>query len=447
MERENFNSRLGMLLAMVGSAVGLGNIWRFPYLVGEYGGAAFIILYIVFVFLLSMPILLSEFIIGRFSRLNAYGAYDKVAPNTLWRYVGFLSVLSPFLIIAYYDVVGGWSMHYFFQACSFSFTSMCDNDIATMFSRYISSPFAPLFGMGLFLAMTCLVVQFGVQSGIEKFGKIMMPLLFFVIIGIVIWVMTLPGASEGVKYLFKPDFSKVTGKTLVAAMGQAFFSLSLGCGTMLTYASYAKKSDNILKSSLQIAFADLLFAVLASCMILPGVFAFGVDPGEGPGLIFQTLPMMFASMPMGSIVAIFFFLAVLIAALTSTISMLEVTIAYLVEEHKMSRKLASSSCFAVLLVLGVLCSLSFGPLSNFKIFGFVIFDAFDGLAANILMPFGGILACLFVGWKMKKPDVFAELTNEGSLRFVSKIYPLIYFFIRIVAPVGILVVTVSNWLL
>lgn len=434
-----------MLLAMVGSAVGLGNIWRFPYLVGVHGGAAFIILYVIFVFLLSLPLLLSEFIIGRASRLNAYGAYDKLAPNTIWRYVGFLSVLSPFLIIAYYDVVGGWSLHYFFEACAMSFSQ--SSEIAGMFSNHISSPFAPLFTMGLFLLMTCVVVLMGVQSGIERFGKIMMPLLFFVILAIAIWVITLPGASEGVKYLFKPDFSKVTGKTLVAAMGQAFFSLSLGCGTMLTYASYAKKSDNIGSSSLQIAFADLLFAILASCAILPGVFAFGVDPGEGPGLIFETLPMMFAAMPLGSLVAIFFFLAVLIAALTSTISMLEVVIAYLVEEHHASRKAAVWGCFSVLFLLGVLCSMSFGPLKDVTILGKTIFDCFDFLAANILMPFGGILACVFVGWKMKKPDVYAELTNEGSLRFMSKIYPLIYFFIRYVAPAGILCVTISNFLL
>jgi len=444
-ERENFGSRLGMLMAMTGSAVGLGNIWRFPYLVGTNGGAAFIAIYLVCSVVLCIPVMLSEFMIGRRSRKSAYMAYDTLAPGTLWKWAGPITVICPLMVLSFYDVVGGWSVQYFIKSLTFSFPSDFSNEAASrMFSSFISSDILPLLTMLAFLTMTATIVFFGVKSGIEAFGKVMMPVLFFVILAIAVWTMLLPGASAGLEFMFKPDFSKIDMKVCLSAMGQAFFSLSLGAGTMLTYASYANSSVDINKSSLQIAGMDVLFAIVAGCAILPATFAYGMDPGQGPGLIFETLPMVFSKMPLGSVIAIFFFGSVMVAALTSTVSQYEVAVAFLAEEKGYSRKKAVLLVYVAMIVTGVLCSLSFGSLSDVKIFGKTLFDFFDFTSANVLIPIGAMFACLFVGWKMKKPDVRDEFTNSGSIAFNQKIYPLVYFLIRYVAPVGIAVVALSN---
>jgi len=444
--REEFNSRLGMLMAIVGSAVGLGNIWRFPFLVGAFGGAAFIFVYVICVFVLSIPIMLSEMTIGRSSGSNAFGAYKVLAPGTKWHLVGALTIVIPMIIISYYNVIGGWSIDYLIKACSLNFTDS-SVDLSAMFGKFISSVWPPIFALLACFLVTIFIVLGGVKKGIEKFGKIMMPILFLVMLVIALWVAFLPGASEGLLYLFKPDFSKITPDVCVAAMGQAFFSLSLGAGTMVTYSSYIKKEENLMLSSVRIALLDLAFAILASAAIMPAAFAYGIDPGQGPSLIFETLPFIFSQMPFGAAVAILFFLAVVVAALTSTVSLFEVGIAYLTEEKGISRKRASFRLFFIIFSVGVLCSLSFGPLSGFKIFGYTIFDSLDGLVANIFMPVTGFLSCVFVGWVMKKPDVKAELTNEGKLKSNIRIYPLVYFLIRYVAPAGILIISLVDKLL
>ena len=444
MERENFGNRFGVLVAMAGSAIGLGNLWRFPYLVGSYGGAAFIFVYIFCVFLLCLPIFMSEVIVGRRSRANAYGAFKKLAPGTRWKWLGAISVITPVIVVSYYSVVGGWSVEYFLKACTLEFTAGVSRaDMGSMFSSFITSVWSPIVGHTIFLLLTAAIVISGVKSGIEKFGKIMMPLLFVLIIVIAARAATLPGAGEGFRYLFRPDFSKIDASVCSAALGQAFFSLSLGVGTILTYGSYVSKKENICVSSTYTATADFLFALLASCAIMPAVFAFGLNPQEGPGLVFETLPFIFSNMPLGWLVAILFFLALIVAALTSSISLYEVGVAYLVEEKHYSRRGASILLFVVAWLLGILCSLSFGPLADFRIFGQTVFNLFDKLSANVLMPAGGLLLVIFVGWVMKKSDVVDELTNGGSLKTNVRMSGFIYFLIRYVCPLAVLAVFAS----
>lgn len=448
MQRENFSGRFGVLVAMAGSAIGLGNLWRFPYMVGTNGGAAFIFVYILFVFLLSLPILFSEFIVGRRSQTNAFGAIRILAPGSHWKWVGVLSIVTPMIIVSYYSVIGGWSIEYFFKSCTFGFTEYVTNEeLDNMFNAFISSRWAPLFGHTAFLALTAFVVMGGVKSGIERFGKVMMPILFVVVVLIAIRAMTLPGAVDGIRYLFKPDFSKIDAGVCAAALGQSFYSLSLGCGTMITYASYVKKTENIVSSGVSIAVFDLLFALIACCAIMPAVFAFGLSPQEGPSLVFKTLPFIFSKMPLGGIVAILFFFSLLVAALTSSISMFEVGVAYFVEEKKLSRLLSCVVVFLITWIIGVFCSLSFGPLSSLKILGNTIFDFFDKLSANWLMTLGSLFIVLFVGWKLSPSDIRDELTNGGQIASNNRLFPVILFFIRFIAPAAIAIIFLSNVLL
>lgn len=448
MNRENFGNRFGVLVAMAGSAIGLGNLWRFPYMVGAYGGAAFIFVYIVFVFLLCLPILVAEVLIGRKSHTNAFGAFKKLAPGTKWKWVGALMVITPLLVVSYYSVIGGWSIEYFFKACTMEFThsSVSESEFGTMFGSFVSSVWAPLVGHTIFLAVTALIVVSGVKSGIERFGKVMMPVLFVIVIIIAVRSATLPGAREGLVWLFRPDFSKIDASVCAAALGQGFFSLSVGFGIMLTYASYIKKQENIAISSVYTAISDLVFAIIASCAIMPAVFAFGLDSKEGPGLVFETLPFIFSQMPLGSLIAILFFLALIVAALTSSISLYEVGVAYFVEERHYSRKKALAVIFTVTWILGIFASLSFGPLADIHVAGNTIFNFLDRLSANFLMPLGALLIVVFVGWKMGRDDVRDEFTNGGTLLGNSRVFGLVYFLIRYIAPLAIIVIFLTNLL-
>lgn len=446
MKRENFGSRFGVLMAMAGSAVGLGNLWRFPYMVGTYGGAAFICVYVLFVFLLCLPILCAEVIIGRRSQTNAFRAFDRLAPGTPWKWLGILMVLTPMIVVSYYSVIGGWSVEYLLKSVTLEFTrnSPTQEELGSIFGAYISSVWRPIVEHTVFLGMTALVVVGGVKNGIEKFGKVMMPLLFLIVIAIAVRSVTLPGAGDGLAYLFRPDFSKIDASVCTAALGQAFFSLSVGFGIMLTYSSYVSKKENIAASSAYTAIADFVFALIASCAIMPAVFSFGLSPQAGPGLVFETLPFIFSQMPMGGLVAILFFLALLVAALTSSVSIFEVGVAYLVEEKHITRKAASAIVYAITWVVGILCSLSFGPLSGFHIFGDTIFNFLDKLSANVLMTTGALLIVLFVGWKMKRHEVEEEFTNGGTLKVNSRLFGPLYFIIRYIAPIAVAVILVSN---
>ena len=447
MVREKFGSRFGVLMAMVGSAVGLGNMWRFPYLVSEHGGAAFVFVYVISVLFICLPIFFAEFIIGRRSQSNAFRAFEVLAPGTGWKWVGFAAITAPVVILSYYCVVGGWSIQYFFRSCTFGFTELVTQEyLDSMFAGFISSTWAPILGHTIFLALTGLIVLGGIKTGIERFGKVMMPILYLIVVVIAVWTATLPGASEGLAFLFKPDFSAITPSVCAAALGQAFFSLSLGYGTMLTYASYVSKEENIASSSVQIALSDLVFSLIASCAIMPAVFAFSLNTQGGPGLVFQTLPYIFSQMPLGGLVAILFFLSLIVAALTSSISLFEVGVAYLTEEKKMSRRKSVLILFSIIWVVGIFCSLSFGPLSHVKILGNTIFDFLDKLSANFLMTIGSLLVVIFVGWKMKKPDVFDEFTNGGTINKNAEIFRIVWPLIRYVAPIAVLIIFVSNLL-
>lgn len=447
MKRDSFGSRFGALVAMAGSAVGLGNLWRFPYLVGENGGAAFIIVYIVFVFLLCLPIFISEFVVGRRSQKNAYAAFRDLSGGSAWRWVGLFTIIVPLIVLSYYSVIGGWSVEYLLKSLTLSFTGEATQSVFhSMFTDFVSSTWAPLFAHTAFLGATTLIVMVGIKGGIEKFSKIMMPVLFFMVLAIAIYSLTLPGASAGLDYLFNPDFSKITGKACAAALGQAFFSLSLGFGTIMTYASYVDKKENILFQSSATAVSDLMFALIAGVAIMPAVFAFGLDPQSGPGLVFETLPFVFGQMPAGGFVAILFFLALLVAALTSSISMLEVAVAYLVEEKKFSRIGACVLLFVICWTVGAMCSLSFGPLSHIQIGGGNLFDFFDNLSSNILMTLGSLLTVLFVGWRMKKTDVYDEFTNGGTLSRNARIFGILWFLIRYICPLTIIIIFLSGLL-
>ena len=444
--RDAFGSSFGVLVALAGSAVGLGNLWRFPYLVGENGGAAFILIYLGFVFLVGLPILLSEFIIGRRSQAAARGAFKVLAPGSRWSIAGVLAVLCCTLILSFYSVVGGWGIEYLLKAFRFDFTSGKDAAFSTLFTSFTASSWKPLLCHTVFLAVTALIVVFGVKNGIEKFSKVMMPVLFVIMLGIAVRSLTLPDAGAGIDYLFRPDWSKVSADTFLAALGQAFFSLSLGSGMVITYGSYVSRKENIVALSAKTAVADTLFALIAGCAIMPAVFAFGISPGEGPGLVFITLPYIFGQLPLGGFIAILFFLALLLAALTSSISVMEVIVAFCIEEFKLRRKAAVALCFAVLWVLGCLCSLSMGLLGDWKVFGKTIFDLFDFVSANVLMLVGGLLVVLFAGWKLGRKVVHDELTNSGALRIPEWFLDTLLFLIRYLAPAAIAVIAIFQWI-
>ena len=448
-ERENFGSRMAVIMAFAGSAIGLGNIWRFPYLVGQDGGAAFVIIYVIATLVISLPIFFAESIIGRRTGANCRGAFISLGEGTKWPYLGFLMVFTPLWIVSYYSVVGGWSLEYLVQALRLDFIHSAPEAVSGSFERFISRTWAPLAFHLAFLGITVAIVALGVKSGIEKFSKVCLPVLFVLVVLIAVYSLTLPGAQKGVAYLFKPDFSKLTIRSCLDALGQSFFSMSLGMGIIITYSSYVSKKENLMVSGAGTAISDLLFAILAGVAIMPAVFAAGIEPGSGPGLIFDTLPYIFSQMGLqmpwvSSIAAILFFLTILFAALTSSISLIEVGVAYLTEERGFKRGWACVLLFAVTGFLGGLCSLSFGPLADVKVFGMGFFDLFDTLASNVLLTLGGLLVVLFVGWKMDKADVYDEFTNGGTKRRNVRMFNFFYFLIRYVAPVGVAILFISN---
>lgn len=442
MARDNFGSRFGALVAMAGSAVGLGNLWRFPFLMGENGGAAFIIIYIALCFLICLPIFISEFVVGRRSQKNAFAAFRDLSGGSNWKWVGLITIIVPMIVLSYYSVIGGWSIDYLIKSVTLSFNGSADSHM--MFTTLVTSTWTPLIAHTAFLFLTVLIVMVGIKRGIEKFSKIMMPLLFLMVLAIAIYALTLPGAQKGVDYLFKPDFSKIDGKAIAAALGQAFFSLSLGFGTIMTYASYVNKKENIMFQSAATAVSDLMFALIAGLAIMPAVFAFGLSPDSGPGLVFETLPRVFGQMPAGGLIAILFFVALLVAALTSSISMMEVAVTYLVEEKKISRRWACVIIFAICWVVGAICSLSFGPLSHIQIGGGNLFDFFDNLSSNILMTLGSLLTVLFVGWRLKKTEVYDEFTNGGTLSRNARMFGALWFLIRYICPIAVAIIFISG---
>ena len=446
-ERGNFGSKLGVILASAGSAVGLGNIWRFPYETGNHGGAAFILIYLGCILLLGLPIMIAEFLIGRHSQANTARAYQILAPGTQWRWVGRMGVLAGFLILGYYSVVAGWTLEYIFEAVSNSFAGKTPAEFISSFQSFSSNPWRPALWLTLFLLATHFIIVKGVEKGIEKSSKIMMPTLFIIILILVGCSVTLPGAGKGIEFLLKPDFSKVDGNVFLGAMGQAFFSLSLGMGCLCTYASYFSKNTNLTRTAFSVGIIDTFVAVLAGFIIFPAAFSVGIQPDAGPSLIFITLPNVFqqafSGIPiLAYIFSVMFYVLLALAALTSTISLHEVVTAYLHEEFNFTRGKAARLVTTGCILLGILCSLSLGVTKEFTIFGLGMFDLFDFVTAKLMLPLGGLLISIFTGWYLDKKLVWPEITNNGTLKVPT--YKLIIFILKYVAPIAISVIFINE---
>jgi NSS family neurotransmitter:Na+ symporter len=434
-ERDTFSGKFGIIAAAAGSAVGLGNIWRFPYVAGENGGGAFLLVYLSFIFVIGVPVMLSEFVIGRKAQLNAFGSFKKLAPNKPWYIIGLMGIVAAFLILAFYTTIAGWTLEYLYQALANGFNGKSSEELRATFEAFRSGPVKPIIWQLVFMGLTAAIVLAGVKKGIEKYAKILMPVLVLLIIIMSIRSVTLPGAAKGLEFLFKPDFSKITWKVALEALGQAAFSLSIGMGALITYGSYIQKDNKLTTTALQVSIADTSIAILAGIMIFPAVFAFNIDPTEGFGLVFIVLPNIFQQMVGGYFFSILFFILLAVAALTSTISVLEVVVAYFVEELKMTRKVATLVGASSIAVIGVFCTLSFGPLSETTLFEKTIFGLFDWTTANLLLPFGALLIVLFLGWYLGKKVITDELTNGGAIKV--RILGALVFIIKFIAPIAI----------
>lgn len=451
-KREKFGGNLAIILALAGSAVGLGNLWRFPYMVGEYGGAAFILIYVLCSLLISLPIFYVESIVGRRGRSGVLGSIEAISPGSGWKWAGVVTFAGCIIIVSYYSIVGGWSLDYLLRFIVGDFSTREADAVAAVFGEMSSSVWEPIAAHLVFMGCATVIVGLGVKKGIEKFSKIMMPALLLMLVAIMVYSLTLPDAGAGVRYLVKPDFSKITPSTLAYAMGQSFFSLSLGVGCVLTYSSYMRKEDNIALSGLSTTLLDTAIALIAGFAIIPAVFAAGLEPGAGAALVFETLPFIFikmgATVPLLSrIASILFFACVFIAALTSLMSMIEVCVAHIVDRYNVRRGLACSIVFAFCFVLGCLCSLSFGVLGDVKIMGDTIFDFCDSLTANYIMILGALAITLFAGWKMKREDLWDEFTNSGTKKVSCAVFDALYFVIRYIISVMIVVIFVTNLVL
>ena len=441
--RANFGSRLGIVLATAGSAVGLGNVWRFPYMTGENGGAAFLIVYIGCVLLLGIPCMISEFIIGRHAQTNTARAYAKLSGGSLWSGVGCLGVLTGFLITGYYAVVSGWCLQYIYA----SLMGHLNGDAAYIneyFSQFVSHPWKPIVWMLVFFVITHIVIVCGVQKGIERASKLLMPTLFILLLIIVVASCLLPGAGEGIKFLFMPDFSKMSSDVFLGALGQSFYSLSLAMGCLCTYASYFSRKTNLIQSAMQISIVDSFVAILAGLMIFPAAFAVGVSPDSGASLVFITLPNVFqqafSAMPLvGYVIALAFYALLALAALTSLMSLHEVSTAFFHEELHIRRHWGALIVTVSCAVIGCFCSLSFSQ-TELSLFGMSLFDLFDFVTGQIFLPIGGFLTCLFLGWVVPRRIVTSEFTNDGTLHVRPRVLRSYLFSVRYVCPICILLI-------
>ncbi|MBR1395112.1 MAG: sodium-dependent transporter [Prevotella sp.] len=445
-ERVNFGSKLGVILATAGSAVGLGNVWRFPYMAGENGGAVFIMIYVICVVLLGIPCMISEFIVGRYGQANTARAFRNLAGGTPWALIGYMGVLTGFLITGYYAVVSGWCLQYIFA----SLIGHLNGDpeyFKTYFTELATDPVKPVLWTVIILGITYLIIEHGVRDGIERASKLLMPTLFILLLIIVGASCMLPGADKGIEFLFKPDMSKFTGDVFLGALGQSFYSLSIAMGCLCTYASYFSHYTNLTKSASQIALIDCMVAILAGLMIFPAAFSVGVNPDSGPSLIFITLPNVFqqafASMPIvGYCISLLFFVLLSLAALTSLMSLHEVSTAFIHEEMTVSRKKAALIVTVTTSIIGAFCSLSMGAVDGLTFFGKSLFDWFDFITGQIFLPIVGFLTCIFIGWFVPHQIVRDEFTNKGSLRSIGyiRLFHVFLFLVKYVCPLAILLI-------
>lgn len=440
--REQWGSRFGFIMAAAGSAVGLGNVWRFPYMTGENGGSAFVLIYLAIVLLFGLSLVMAEMVVGRTTQRNPVGAFRALG-GPRWALAGYLGVATGFMILSFYVVVAGWTLAYLGFTAQGALQTTDAEVLSAHFGGFVGSTFAPIWTATLFMALVAWIVAGGIGRGIERANKFLMPLLFLLLIVLVIRAVTLPGAEAGLRFVLVPDFSKVDGGTFLAAIAQAFFSLSIGMGTMMTYGSYLSRREHIPATTGTVVVLDVTVAFLAGLLILPAVFAFGLSPSAGPGLTFITLPAVFASMPMGTLFGLLFFALLAIAALTSAVSILEPVVAYFVDEHGWARPRVVLGASAVCLLLAIPASLSFGPLASATLGGKTFFDWMDFLANTVMLPLGGLLVALFIGWVWREPARH-HLSNEGQLRL-----PWLgawTFILRYLAPLGVIAVVLSNFI-
>lgn len=437
--RASFGGRLVAILAAAGSAIGLGSIWRFPYVAGENGGAAFLLVYLLAIFVVGIPVMVAEFAVGRATKKNAVGGYRQLAKG--WRWLGYSGIIAALFISGYYYIIAGWSLEYFVN----SFGSLYNEgvDFRTQFGIFQTS-WRPLLYMVIFVVLTHIIIVRGVQDGIEKASKVMMPMLFVILIFMAIWVAFMPGAGAGYEFFLKPDFAKAfSADTIFSAVGQAFFSLSVGMGCMVTYASYFDKKTNLVGTSFSVSLLTLVVAILAGLVIFPAVFSAGIAPSEGTSLVFVSLPEVFKGMPLPSLFSAIFFLLLALASLTSTISFHEVLTAYISEEFNVSRKWATTITSTLSVVLCVVAMYTTFDMSIPGYNGTMMSDLFDFITASVILPLGGLFTCLFVGWRMKPDFLRGELTNQGTIK--SRLYHVLLFLMRYVSPLLIGYIFVSNF--
>lgn len=441
-KRGTFGSRFGVVAAVGGSVIGLGNIWRFPYITGENGGAAFIIIYLLVSFLISIPVMLTEFSIGRSTRRNAKRAFSKLAPGSKWPLVGYLGIITALVILSFYCVIAGWSLEFLKESVLNRFAGRSSAEIQSSFESFVASGWRPIIWTAVFALATGWIVMSGIEKGIERYTKILMPMFVLMLVGLAVNSFTLDGAREGISFLLKPDFSKISLRTALVAMGQSFFSMSLGMGAMITYGSYIKKNENMFKVAGIVALSDLSVAILSGLAIFPAVFSFGINPSSGPDLVFLTLPNIFARMPGGYIISVVFFILLFIAAITSSISLLEVITAYVTEELQISRKRAVMLAVGVILLMGMMNAMSQMPDSKLRIAGMNLFDFCDSLSSNFMMPFGGLMIVIFAGWRMSPAILKNEMTS--NMRYGLKLYPVVRFVIKFIAPIVIAILLIQT---
>ena len=440
-ERGNFGSKLAIVLATAGSAVGLGNVWRFPFMTGQNGGAAFIVIYFACVLLLGIPGMVSEFIVGRHSQANAARAYGSLAQRG-WRWIGYLGILTSTIILGFYAVVAGWCLQYLFASLGGRLNGDASY-VIDYFTTFSSDPVKPCLWAVGFVLITHVVVAQGVEKGIERASKLLMPLLLLLLVILVVASCMLPGASKGIDFLLRPDFSKVSGSVFLEALGQAFFSLSLGTACLCTYASYFKRDTNLLRSATQIALLDSAIAILAGLMIFPAAFSVGVQPDSGPSLIFITLPNVFQraflTMPaVGYAISILFYALLVFAALTSTISMHEIGTAFFHEELRLPRQRAAWILTTVCSLIAVFCSLSVGANTDIQVLGLSLMDFCDYLTAQYMLPVGAFLTSIMLGWFVDRQLVKDEFTNGGALR--ESFFRVWLFSVRFIVPLCLILI-------
>ena len=427
--REQWGSRLGFILAASGSAVGLGNIWKYPHMAGENGGGAFTIVYLICILIVGLPIVIAEFVLGRKTQLSPVGAFEKISPKSNWKWVGMLGVASAFVILSFYGVVGGWTLKYTLISLTGGFTKLAGNpDMSgSLFNSFITGSLAPVIWQIIFMAFTIFVIVQGVKGGIEKWTKIMMPAILVILIMLMVRGLTLPNGMQALDFLFKPKFEDLTASSIVLALGHSFFTLSLGMGTMITYGSYLRRDQNLLSSALWVILLDTLIAMMAGVAIFATVFAMGADPGAGPGLIFVVLPTIFPKIAGGAVWGTLFFFLLFMAALTSAISILEVITAYFIDEKGWARKKATIIFGSVITVVGAFCSLSMGSFNITSFLDMSFFDIMDYLSAKYMLPIGGMLTAVFVLYRWGISNFIAEMVVGMDNQNVNPVFVRILF--------------------